>query len=119
MNNSIVKEVSFEEIAKEFVDFVDLRGFTFNLQNGLGVSDEEQCVKHLTECVKRDSEEMHNGQVDTQLILDIGYLLFDWSETDEGLDFWCLMERCWRDFCVRDLFPIYEECELLEEEDNA
>lgn len=119
MNNSIVKEVSFEEIAKEFIDFVDLKGFTLNLQNGLRVSDEEQCTKRLVECVKTDSESMHDGKVDTQLILDTGYMPFDWSKTDEGLEFWCLMERCWRDFCRLELFPIYEECELLEEEDNA
>lgn len=114
-NNRLVKSVTFEEIAQEFIEFVDLKGFFYNYQLALGIWGKEQCINYLAESLKQESENIHDGRIDTALILDIGYVSFDWSKTDEGPRFWCLMERCWQDFCRLILLSAYEECGLLED----
>jgi len=117
-NNRLVKDVTFEEIAQEFIEFVDLKGFFYNYQLALNIYGKEQCINRLAEDLKQASENVHDGRIDTALILDTGYVIFDWCKADEGPEFWCLMERCWQDFCRLILLPAYEECGLLEDIEN-
>lgn len=113
-----IKEITIAEIALEFVEFVEIKGYLQDFIENIGAVDKADSVTTLARLIEEEIKRMPEPkELCTLNLFDVGYYGFSWVDTPEGPDFWCLMNKFWKDHVRYILLPIYEELGLLGEEE--
>lgn len=112
-----IKEITVAEIALEFVEFVEIKGYLQDFMKNMGAVDKLDSAVILAGLIEEEIKRMPEPkELCTLNLFDVAYYVFSWVDTPEGPDFWCLMNRVWQDHVRYVLLPIYEELGLLGEE---
>lgn len=113
-----IKEITVAEIALEFVEFVETKGYLQDFIENIGAVDKSDSAVILAGLIEEEIKRMPEPkELCTLNLFDVAYYGFSWMDTPEGPDFWCLMGRVWKDHVRHVLLPIYEELGLLGEEE--
>lgn len=115
-----IKEITAAEIALEFVEFVEIKGYLQDFIKNIGAVDKLDSAAILAGLIEEEIKRMPEPKELCNLnLFDVTYYGFSWMDTPEGPDFWCLMNRVWQDHVRHVLLPIYEELGLLGEEEEV
>lgn len=113
-----IKEITVAEIALEFVEFVETKGYLQDFIENIGAVDKLDSAVILAGLIEEEIKRMPEPkELCTLNLFDVAYYGFSWTDTPEGPDFWCLMNKVWKDHVRYVLLPIYEELGLLGEEE--
>lgn len=108
----MVRKITTAEIALEFVEFVETKGYLQDFIKNIGAVDKLDSAVMLAGLIEEEIKRMPEPkELCTLNLFDVAYYGFSWVDTPEGPDFWCLMNRVWQDHVI------YEELGLLGEEE--